>query len=284
LIDDDFSVVFYGLTTIRSEALSLRGWCEALQHVQTGFGRPAASLSGVQTADGMPICHEVFDGNTTEAPTMLPTVRKAWQRYPHIRRLVMVAHRGSLSINSLTDLAAIPLPSGQPLEFILAVPSRRYGEFVEMLQLLPDAAALDGGETITQVRKDGHRLTVARDPARAQMMHGKLVVVKNGRPQTRRDRATIREPDRHRARFQSAQVRDRCRADLPPVARADSSPRQHFLHGLDLVLRDAPAPQDGRPRCIAGDGPGATAVDSGPECAHQPRLGRHVGLTEHPKL
>ena len=30
-------------------------------------------LGAVQTADGMPIYHEVFDGNTTEAPTMLTT-------------------------------------------------------------------------------------------------------------------------------------------------------------------------------------------------------------------
>lgn len=92
----------------------------------------------------------------------------------------MVVGRGSLCIASLTDLAANPLPSGQPLELILAVPSRRYGEFCEMLRLLHDAAVgnADGGETITQVRKEGHRLTLVRDPARAQMMDSKLVAVK----------------------------------------------------------------------------------------------------------
>jgi transposase len=30
-------------------------------------------LGVVQTADGMPIYHEVFDGNTAEAPTLEPT-------------------------------------------------------------------------------------------------------------------------------------------------------------------------------------------------------------------
>jgi hypothetical protein len=29
----------------------------------------------VQTADGMPIYHEVFDGNTAEAPTLEPTLK-----------------------------------------------------------------------------------------------------------------------------------------------------------------------------------------------------------------
>jgi transposase len=32
-------------------------------------------LGVVQTADGMPIYHEVFDGNTAEAPTLEPTLK-----------------------------------------------------------------------------------------------------------------------------------------------------------------------------------------------------------------
>ena len=124
-------------------------------------------LGVVQTADGMPIYHEVFDGNTAEAPTMLPTVRKVLARYPHIRRLVMVADRGLLSIDNLTELSSIALPSGQPLEFVLAVPGRRYGEFVELLQPLHDAANPDT-ETIAEARWEGHRLIVAHDPVRAK--------------------------------------------------------------------------------------------------------------------
>jgi transposase len=116
----------------------------------------------------MPIYHEVFDGNTAEAPTMLPTVRKVLARYPHIRRLVMVADRGLLSVDNLNDLAAIALPSGQPLEFILAVPGRRYGEFAELLQPVHDAACAAGTETTTESKWQGHRLIVAHDPARAQ--------------------------------------------------------------------------------------------------------------------
>jgi transposase len=125
-------------------------------------------LGVVQTADGMPIYHEVFDGNTAEAPTMLPTVRRVLARYPHFRRLVMVADRGLLSVDNLSDLTRITLPSGRPLEFILAVPGRRYGEFVELLQPAHDAAAGDGGESITQAKWEGHRLIVAHDPMRAQ--------------------------------------------------------------------------------------------------------------------
>jgi transposase len=54
------------------------------------------------------------------------------------------------------------------LEFILAVRGRRYGEFVELLGPLHDAAAEHHSETITEAKWEGHRLIVAHDPARAQ--------------------------------------------------------------------------------------------------------------------
>jgi transposase len=99
---------------------------------------------------------------------MLPTVRKVLARYPHIRRLVMVADRGLLSVDNLAELTSITLPSGQALEFILAVPGRRYGEFVELLGPLHDAAAEHSRETITESCWESHRLIMAHDPARAQ--------------------------------------------------------------------------------------------------------------------
>jgi hypothetical protein len=168
LIDDELSVVFYDLTTIRSEGLSVQdGDVHHFGMSKEGTVARQFMLGIVQTADGMPIYHEVFDGNTAEAPTMLPTVRKVLARYPHIRRPLMVADRWLRSVDNLAELTSITLPSGQPLEFILAVPGRRYGEFVDLLQPLHDAAAADA-ETIAESRWEGRRLIVAHDPARAQ--------------------------------------------------------------------------------------------------------------------
>ena len=67
-------------------------------------------LGVVQTADGMPIYHEVFDGNTAEAPTLEPTLEKVLSRYPHIRRLIVVADRGLLSLDNLEALGKLQLP------------------------------------------------------------------------------------------------------------------------------------------------------------------------------
>ena len=169
LIDDELSVVFYDLTTIRTEGHSVQGG-DVRHFGMSKEGTVARQflLGVVQTADGMPIYHEVFDGNAAEAPTMLPTVRKVLAHYPHIRRLVMVADRGLLSVDNLAELTSITLPSGQALEFILAVPGRRYGEFVELLGPLHDAAAEHSRETITESCWESHRLIMAHDPARAQ--------------------------------------------------------------------------------------------------------------------
>lgn len=169
LIDDELSVVFYDLTTIRAEGLSVQdGDVRHFGMSKQGTIARQFMLGVVQTADGMPIYHEVFDGNTAEAPTMLPTVRKVLARYAHIRRLVMVADRGLLSVDNLAELTRITLPSGQPLEFILAVPGRRYGEFVDLLEPIHAQAAALGSEVVAEATWEGHRLIVAHDPERAQ--------------------------------------------------------------------------------------------------------------------
>ena len=169
LIDDELSVVFYDLTTIRTAGLSEQE-ADVREFGMSKDGVVARQfmLGVVQTADGLPLHHEVFDGNTAEAPTLEPTIRKVLSRFPHIRRLVMVADRGLLSIDNIAKLTAIKLPEGRALEFILAVPGRRYGEFTELLQPLHDAACGKPEQTVAESAWEGHRLIVAHDPVRAQ--------------------------------------------------------------------------------------------------------------------
>ena len=85
----------------------------------------------MQTGDGRQIYHEVFAGNTAESPTLLPTLKTVLERFPAIHHVVLVADRGLLSLNNLDALSEIRLASGAPLEFVLAVPGRRYSEFVD---------------------------------------------------------------------------------------------------------------------------------------------------------
>jgi transposase len=168
LIDEDLSVLFYDLTTIRAEGLSQQGG--DVRHFgmsKEGVIARQFMLGVVQTADGMPIFHEVFDGNAAEAPTLEPTLKKVLTRYPHIRRLVVVADRGLLSLDNIEALTKLQVAGDRPLEFILAVPGRRYAEFVELLQPMAQKAAQATDEIVTEARWQGHRLVVAHNPGRA---------------------------------------------------------------------------------------------------------------------
>ena len=173
LIDRELSVVFYDLTTIRAEGLSQQaGDVRRFGMSKQGVIARQFMLGVVQTADGLPIYHEVFDGNTAEAPTLEPTLKKVLVRYPHIRRLVVVADRGLLSLDNIQALQQLRIAgSGQPLEFILAVPGRRYGEFVDLLPAIPAQAASgtahEDVDVITEYEWQDQRLVVAHNRQRA---------------------------------------------------------------------------------------------------------------------
>ena len=169
LIDQDLSVVFYDLTTIRSEGLSLQaGDVRQYGMAKEGLIARQFMLGVVQTAEGLPIYHEVFDGNTAETHTLLPTLTKVLERFPSVQRLVLVADRGLLSLDNLEALKAVRLASGKPLEFIVAVPGRRYNEFIELLEPFHEQqCATATQEVIAEHAWNALRLVVAHDPVAA---------------------------------------------------------------------------------------------------------------------
>ena len=168
LVDQDMSMVFYDLTTIRAAGLSEQeGDVRHFGMAKEGVIARQFMLGVVQTAEGLPIYHEVFDGNQAEGPTLLPLLRKVLTRFAHIKRLVVVADRGLLSLDNLEALGQITLAGGQPLEFILAVPGRRYAEFTEVLQTVQLKAAAATHEVVEEASWQGLRLVVAHHPQRA---------------------------------------------------------------------------------------------------------------------
>ena len=94
-------------------------------------------------------------------------LKKVLTRYPHIRRLVVVADRGLLSLDNIQALSKLQEAAGRTLEFILAVPGRRYGEFVDLVKPINQQAAQDGEEIVQEVQWQGHRLVVAHNPRQA---------------------------------------------------------------------------------------------------------------------
>lgn len=165
MLDQQLSVVFYDLTTVR-----IHGEGEVADDVrafgmnkETGRIERQFVLGVVQSADGLPLMHTVHAGNVSETRTLRAMLDQVLARFD-VERVIVVADRGLLSLDNLAELAAVAKATQRQLQFILAVPARRYGELGGTLDRLvfdPDCASLAEG------RFAGHRLIVAHDPRRA---------------------------------------------------------------------------------------------------------------------
>lgn len=172
LIDQDLSVVFYDLTTVSvTGQTDLEDDVRAYGRAKSGLVERQFMLSLVQTAEGLPIAHEVHPGNTAEAKTLLPMIRKLLARYP-LKRVVLVADRGLLSVGNLEELDELQAQLKQDgrdvaLEYILAVPAARYGDFWEDLKRLSDAQTKESPANqswCAETKWQDKRLVVAHDP------------------------------------------------------------------------------------------------------------------------
>ena len=142
LIDQDLSVVFYDLTTVAvTGQTKLDDDVRAYGMAKSGLVERQFMLSLVQTAEGLPIAHEVHPGNTAEAKTLLPMIRGLLARYP-LKRVVLIADRGLLSTANIEELdklqtqlkkdAEVRHPFGE----IPVSPPRLANEFKDLPQFL----------------------------------------------------------------------------------------------------------------------------------------------------
>ena len=163
LVDRDLTVVFYDLTTVR-----IHGEGEVEKDIraygmnkETGGIARQFVLGVVQTAEGLPLMHTVHPGNVAETKTLQAMLATVLQRFP-IERVILVADRGLLSLDNIGTLTTLAEQGGRTLEFILAVPARRYSDLIETFREM--AFNEDG---LAEDRFAGHRLIVAHDPLRA---------------------------------------------------------------------------------------------------------------------
>ena len=163
LLDDEMSVVFYDLTTVRISGTG-RVADDVRAHgmsKETGGIARQFVLGVIQTREGLPIAHQVHAGNIGEVGTLLPMIQATVKRY-RLKRVILIADRGLLSLDNLAAVESLTSASGEPIEYVLAVPGRRYAEFADRVG---DVAFVDGvGETRWQDR----RLVLAHDAVRAE--------------------------------------------------------------------------------------------------------------------
>nr|WP_142080155.1 IS1634 family transposase [Roseinatronobacter monicus] len=172
LLDQDLSVVFYDVTSVQIHGTAqvdndLRAYGQSKDI--KGIGRQFA-LGVIQTAEGLPIAHEVFEGNVAETKTLAPILQRLQKRFT-FKRIVVVADRGLLSLDNISTLEDLGRAQGVEVDYILAVPARRYAAFTDIIRDIQPALEGTGApadqDVITETLWEGRRLVIAHNPARA---------------------------------------------------------------------------------------------------------------------
>ncbi|WP_440998238.1 IS1634 family transposase [Arhodomonas sp. SL1] len=172
LLDQELAVVFYDITTVAIHGEHhVHGDLRQLGRSKDTHGiHRQFALGVIQTAEGLPVAHEVFEGNVAETKTLAPMITRLLERF-RLQRVVVVADRGLLSLDNVDTLEALGREQGLAVDYILAVPGRRYGEFAEVMERLHPALAKQtegsGEEAVTETTWAGRRLVVAHNPERA---------------------------------------------------------------------------------------------------------------------
>ena len=99
----ELEVVFFDTTSIYFEG---QGGDALGQYGHSKDHRPdeyQLVVGAVLDGDGRPICCELWPGNTADVTTLVPIVDRLWRRF-HIRQICIVADRGMISQDTLTDL------------------------------------------------------------------------------------------------------------------------------------------------------------------------------------
>lgn len=104
LFNQELSLVFYDLTSSYFEGTH----CAKARHGYSREHRPdllQIEIGLLVDAEGLPIGHEVFDGNVKDVATVLGTLQRLQQEF-NIRRCVFVGDDGMASAANLAEIAA----------------------------------------------------------------------------------------------------------------------------------------------------------------------------------
>ena len=129
MLDQQLSVVFYDLTTVRihGEGEVQNDLRRYGMNKETGGIARQFVLGVVQSAEGLPLMHVVHPGNVAETKTLQSMLEKVLKSFD-VQRVILVADRGLLSLDNVAEIKRIADVAARRLEFILAVPARRYIE------------------------------------------------------------------------------------------------------------------------------------------------------------
>jgi transposase len=143
-------VVFYDLTTTYFWRKSPKGALRRHGCSKDGRARQVQVLVGVVMANGWPIAHYVFPGNTAEKTTLCDTLVDLDKRFG-LGRVLVVADRGMVSEKNLEFL------SGTRFRYLMGIAGRRSTEGAAVLEAIDESGwvRVDPGNRVQEVRLAG---------------------------------------------------------------------------------------------------------------------------------
>lgn len=140
-------MVFYDLTSLYFCRRSPKGKLRRYGASKDGKPRQVQILLGVVMANGFPIAHHVFPGNTAEKTTLVGVLQDLERRFG-LNRVLVVGDRGMVSPTNLEFL------SGTPFRYLLGIAGRRCEEGAAVLDALDDKKweRVDEGNRVQEVK------------------------------------------------------------------------------------------------------------------------------------
>jgi transposase len=154
-VRDLFSVkvdlVFYDLTSTYFCRKSPKGKLRRHGKSKEGKPRQVQVVLGVVMANGWPIAHHVFPGNTADKKTLCEVLRDLEKRFG-LRRVMVVGDRGMVSPENLEFL------SETKFRHLLGIPGRRSEEAAAVLAAFDEDGwvRVDKGNRVQEVRPPGY--------------------------------------------------------------------------------------------------------------------------------
>ncbi len=154
------SVVFYDMTTLYFESEDEDDLRKIGFSKDGKFQHPQIMLGLLVGEGGFPIGYDIFEGNTFEGHTLLPTLASIQKRYG-FGKPVVVADAGLLSNENLKKLA------GAKYRFIIGARIRNESEKIQK-QILLESVGMKDGDSFVLRKKDGTRLIITYTNKRAK--------------------------------------------------------------------------------------------------------------------
>jgi hypothetical protein len=154
------SVVFYDMTTLYFEAEDEDDFRKIGYSKDGKFDCPQIMLGLLVGEGGYPIGYDVFEGNTFEGHTFLPTLTAIQEKYGFAKPIV-VADAGLLSKQNIKEL--------QENDYTFILGARIKNETDERKkQILEHAHGMQNGDAFSLTKEDGTRLIVTYSDTRAR--------------------------------------------------------------------------------------------------------------------